>query len=71
MYVCICKAVTDRQIHHAIAQGAASVRALRHQLGVTSECGKCGRCVYRLVRESCSDNAPSLTAQSTLSMATT
>ena len=35
MYVCVCNAVTERQIHHAAAQGARTLRDLRQSLGVT------------------------------------
>lgn len=42
MYVCICNAVTDRQIRAAIADGARSMRDLRRELGVCGGCGKCG-----------------------------
>jgi len=41
MYVCICKAVTDREIRSAVLDGATTVRALRKQLGCTGQCGKC------------------------------
>nr|WP_323000773.1 (2Fe-2S)-binding protein [Denitromonas sp.] len=40
MYVCICNAVTEKDIHHAAANGARRVRDLR-TLGVTVDCGKC------------------------------
>lgn len=41
MYVCICKGVTERDIQEAAARGAHSLKDLRHELGVASECGKC------------------------------
>lgn len=41
MFVCICKAVSDKAIKQAIADGAASMRDLKAQLGVGSQCGKC------------------------------
>lgn len=41
MYICICKAVSDKAIKQAIANGADSVRELKAQLGVGSQCGKC------------------------------
>ncbi|ABM61659.1 bacterioferritin-associated ferredoxin [Halorhodospira halophila] len=41
MYVCICNAVTDRQIREAMASGCASMRELRARLGVAGCCGKC------------------------------
>jgi bacterioferritin-associated ferredoxin len=41
MYVCVCMAVTERQIREAAEAGAHSLRDLRRDLGVTSECGCC------------------------------
>ncbi|MCB1960847.1 MAG: (2Fe-2S)-binding protein [Rhodocyclaceae bacterium] len=41
MYVCVCKAVTERDIHGAAAEGASRLRDLRKRLGVTSECNQC------------------------------
>jgi len=41
MYVCLCKAVTERQIREAVMNGAHSLKDLKHSLGVASECGKC------------------------------
>ena len=41
MYVCICKAVTEREIRCAVEDGARTVRALRKELGCTGQCGKC------------------------------
>jgi bacterioferritin-associated ferredoxin len=50
MYVCLCKGVTDGQIIAAIAEGAASVRDVRDQLGVMTECGKCACLTRDIVR---------------------
>ncbi|GGW59606.1 bacterioferritin-associated ferredoxin [Alishewanella tabrizica] len=41
MFVCICKAVSDKAIKQAIAEGADSIRDLKARLGVGSQCGKC------------------------------
>ena len=41
MYVCLCKAVTERQIREAVTQGAHSLKDLKLVLGVATECGKC------------------------------
>jgi len=55
MYVCLCKAVTERQIREAAMQGAYSLKDLKHMLGVASECGKCAaeakRCLKRALEE--------------------
>ena len=41
MYVCICNAVTDKQIRRAARQGTESLSELRERLGVASNCGSC------------------------------
>lgn len=41
MYVCICNAVTDREIRQCAELGAQTVDELRDSLGVASCCGKC------------------------------
>lgn len=51
MYVCICKAVTDRQIRGAIRQGAESIAELQAQLPVATGCGCCRGSVLRLLAE--------------------
>jgi len=51
MYICICEGVTERQIKKAIVEGASSVRDLRKELGVASQCGQCGRCAKNLLEE--------------------
>ncbi|MCK2088004.1 (2Fe-2S)-binding protein [Thauera aromatica] len=50
MYVCVCNAVTERQIDQAVRAGATSLRHLRHQLGVSAECGRCARCAQDCLR---------------------
>ncbi len=44
MYVCICNAVTEREVNDAIDAGATSVKALSRQLGVGAQCGACVGC---------------------------
>lgn len=41
MYICICNAITDRQINKAIANGATTLADLQYELGVATECGTC------------------------------
>ncbi|MBM4204134.1 MAG: 2Fe-2S ferredoxin, partial [Gammaproteobacteria bacterium] len=33
MYVCLCRGITDRDIHKAIREGATTLNDLEHQLG--------------------------------------
>jgi bacterioferritin-associated ferredoxin len=41
MYVCVCRAVTDKDIDKAVQQGCCSMRGLRNELGVAAQCGRC------------------------------
>lgn len=41
MFVCICNAVTDRQIKECVAAGATTLTDLTDQLGVANCCGCC------------------------------
>jgi bacterioferritin-associated ferredoxin len=41
MIVCVCKAVSDRQIRAAAKGGANCLRDLTRDLGVGTCCGKC------------------------------
>lgn len=43
MYVCLCKAVTDRQLESAMEQGLCSRRQLVECFGVGRDCGKCNK----------------------------
>lgn len=43
MYVCICNAVTDKQVRQAARGGCTSLRQLSCQTGCATTCGKCAR----------------------------
>ena len=49
MYVCVCKAVTDRQITSAINNGVCTRRQLFECFGVGGDCGKCNKQVKELL----------------------
>lgn len=51
MYVCVCRAVTDRQIREAAQNGARTLKDLRRELGVTSDCGRCASCAHECLHE--------------------
>ena len=42
MYICLCKAITDSQIREAVSRGTTQFGQLRRELGLASQCGKCG-----------------------------
>jgi len=51
MYVCLCKGITDSQIRDAVCGGASNLRLVRKQLGVMSQCGKCGILTKEIMEE--------------------
>lgn len=51
MYVCICHAVTESQIHQAVRDGTTKFTELRSKLGVSSECGLCASCAKQCLKE--------------------
>jgi bacterioferritin-associated ferredoxin len=51
MYVCICNSVTDRDIREAASRGARTLKDLRRELGVASDCGKCASCATDVLCE--------------------
>lgn len=56
MYVCLCRNVTDKDIRHLVrTEGVTSMRDLRDQLGVSTQCGKCARCAKEVLQEAVSE----------------
>jgi len=41
MYVCVCHAISDRQIREAVERGAESLAEVQAYLPVASCCGRC------------------------------
>ncbi len=58
MYVCVCNAVTERDIGSAVADGCCSLRELREQLGVGNGCGRCNGCARDVLHQSLHARAP-------------
>jgi bacterioferritin-associated ferredoxin len=51
MYVCICNAVTDREIRQCAALGVKSLDDLRESLGVAACCGRCAPVAAEILSE--------------------
>ena len=51
MYICICNAVTEREIRFAVEEGCTSLRRVSKELGVATGCGKCKQEACRVIRE--------------------
>ena len=41
MFVCLCKAISDHDIHGAVEQGVSSFEELQSKLEVSTVCGAC------------------------------
>ncbi len=57
MYICLCEGVTDHQIRAAVASGVGSYAALRRELGLARQCGRCAIDARREFRDALSDRA--------------
>ena len=51
MYVCICNAITDKQIRKAAETGATDLWSLQAELGVASGCGSCKEVASEILRD--------------------
>lgn len=64
MYICICNAVTEREIRECAALGSCSLRDLEQCLGVGTTCGRCRESAQAVLdNENASDSMPLLIAQ--------
>ncbi len=52
MYICLCNAITDRQIAEAATLGARSPEDLSRCLGIGLGCGRCVSCAEEVLCES-------------------
>lgn len=41
MYVCVCNAITEREVRECARRGCCSLEALSEELGVGTCCGRC------------------------------
>jgi len=51
MYVCLCNAISDRDLHSHTAGGTCSVAMVYQSLGCKPECGKCVPMVRQALRQ--------------------
>lgn len=70
MYVCICSAVTDRDIREATRAGANNLADLGDCLGVATQCGRCASQASAILRDSHEAPASTPTLDSGLVAAT-
>ena len=48
MYVCVCKAITDKDLRLAVKEGAKTTQSLREKLGCINQCGMCEKQVCEI-----------------------
>ena len=51
MYVCICNAITDKEIRRAAKSGVRDLWSLQRELGVATGCGSCKETAADILRE--------------------
>ena len=51
MYICLCNAITDRQVIQAAERGARSAEDLAQHLGLGLGCGRCISCAKEVLGE--------------------
>jgi bacterioferritin-associated ferredoxin len=55
MYVCLCKAITDRQLRSAVHDGASSFRQVAQATGCSTQCGQCACLAKEIVEDTLSE----------------
>ncbi|MET0660803.1 MAG: (2Fe-2S)-binding protein [Steroidobacteraceae bacterium] len=50
MYVCVCRAISERQIRESVHRGASSLEEVKRLLPVASCCGCCEETARELVQ---------------------
>ncbi len=51
MYICLCNAITDKQIRRAAEAGVDDIWGLQRELGVAVNCGSCSEHAMSIVRD--------------------
>lgn len=50
MYVCLCNAITDKEIRDAVREeGIGNLRELKDSLSIANQCGKCAQVAQRII----------------------
>ena len=51
MYICVCNAITDKQIRRAARAGVTSIHQLQAELGVATNCGSSSETAAEILEE--------------------
>ena len=58
MFICVCNAITDREIRECAELGAVDVASLKDTLGLSANCGKCACAAAEILRQCARERAP-------------
>ncbi len=56
MYICICNALSDRELMDAVAEGHGSVDDVYRACGAERQCGSCAEEIAEMMRDHRADN---------------
>jgi bacterioferritin-associated ferredoxin len=62
MYICVCHAISDRQIREVVDQGADSLLKVQAHLPVASCCGSCEHAAREVIEARLQSGAPAIAA---------
>jgi len=51
MYVCVCNAITEDDVHGCMASGCATAKAVKAACGFKPGCGMCTKRIYTMVSQ--------------------
>jgi bacterioferritin-associated ferredoxin len=51
MYICICNAITERDVRECVRRGCCSMEELSGELGVGTSCGRCRMAATEILNE--------------------
>ena len=63
MYICLCNALTERQVRQAVEDGAGRPREVYGACGCRAQCGTCARAIAAAIRDAASALAPGKAAE--------
>lgn len=50
MYVCLCNAITDKEIRDAVREeGIGNLRELKDSMSIANQCGKCAQAAQSII----------------------
>ena len=56
MYVCICRAITEKDIEKAVGEGICSLEKLSEVTSVSKDCGCCTDYAHQVLEKAIADN---------------